>query len=538
VFVWGVPEARARVGNLVVRIAREPSGPALRGADCVVLGNIPWAEIGRELTRELERFVAGGGRLLLLGGPDAYAGGGWAGTPLETRLSPLRVPRDEGTGLALVLAIDHSGSTRGATLAHLKEAARRAVQGITPGERMGLLPFAGRPADALLAPGVLAAGDREAVDAALSGLDLLEARGDTDLPAAIRAAAMHVAGIEARERRVLLLTDGDPDQPPDAAALEAAAAFLRERGVQFGAFVVGDEEAVTRLRRHLAAQDDDVVALDDAAALTAGLLHRVAELRGARERQPRPDRLMAGSDAPFDVQGFLPAWIQRLEVAVDEGARALVEVGYDDLTPARLPFAAVRTVGAGEVAALAWGPACESRTARAPAFQRLEPWIEQLASRSDRGLAADVEDEVLVVSWPEASGQGAIAARSDRGAADLVEIRPGQFRGPLPPGAESGVRVHHDGPGGAERPLRLPDRPDPEHRGAGVDEVRLQAIAAAGGGRRLAPGDTPPPPADPSRLPLAPWLLLGACILLVVDRLWAKPDGPRTGTAARRRGSP
>jgi hypothetical protein len=479
-----------------------------------------------DLTRALERFVAGGGRLLLLGGPDAYAGGGWAGTPFEGRLAPLRVPRREGTGLALVLALDRSGSTRGARLAHLKDAARRALQGLTPGERLAVLPFAGKPASALLAPGVLGAEDPAGLQAALTALDGLDARGDTDLPAAIREAARRAHGIEARERRVILLTDGDPDHPPDEAALASAAAFLAERGVRFGAFVVGDDEAVARLRRHLASgRPEDVQALDDAAGLTEALLHRVAALRAQPERLPRPVRLAAVGPQGPPFLPLTPRAVQRLETAVDAGAAARVFAEYPDLEPARVPFAALRPVGAGEVAALAWGPALEARAERGGALARLLPWIAALASRADRGLAAQLDGEALLVQWGAAAGRGRIGARTDLGAADLLEVRPGLFRGPLPPGAETGVRVGWTG-SPAQRPLRMPSRPAPEQRGSGVDEEALRELAEAGGGRRLAAGEEAPARRREPGVPLAPWLLLAACILLVVDRLWAKPDVP------------
>lgn len=526
VLVWGVPEAQTNAlgDDLVLRVTREPDVAQLEGADAVVLANLPWRAVGLDVTKALERFVAGGGRLLLLGGPEAYAAGGWAGQALERRLSPLRVPRGEGTGLALVIALDRSGSTRGATLAHLKDAARRALQGITPGERMGVLPFAKRPADALLRPGVIRPQDPAALDTVLDALDALEARGATDLPAAVRAAGERANAIEARERRVVLLTDGDPDHPPDIAALKSTARWLADRDIGFFGLVVGDDEAVQRLRRHLAVRPDDVVALDDAAQLSAYLLDRVAKERGQTERLGRPSRLLAGGSPPFRLVGFLPQDVQHLEVAADRGARSLVDALYAEVKPSRVPFAAVRPIGAGEVAALAWGPEFEDGGQRVAAWLRLGPWIRTLASAADRGLSAQIDGETLVVRWPDAAGRGAITAATETGAADLIEVRPGLFRGPLPPGSGRGVRVRFAGSGGESRPLRMPSRPPAEHRGAGVDEAALRRIAAAGGGQRLDSGAAPPAPPHEPRIPLAPWLLLAACILLVVDRLWAKPD--------------
>ena len=532
VLFWGIPEAAGFDAGpeLVVRSRREAEPEELEGADVVVLGNLPWRDLGNETARALERFVAGGGRLLLLGGPEAYAGGGWAGTRLETALAPLRVPRQEGNQLAMVLALDVSGSTQGARLAHLKEAVRRTVQGLVPGERLGILPFRGEPDAGLLAPGVVGYGDASRREALLAAVDALEARGDTDLPAALRRAAERVAALEARTRRVILLTDGDPDNPPSPEALTQVGTFLRERGIGFGAFVVGDDEAVQRLGRYVAAGPEDVVAVDRVETLPLRLLHALGARRHdkALVHVRRPAELRwaePGDPALAPLPGLVPGALHALEVAGDAGAVGLARVQHEGADGYDLPFAGVRTVGAGRVVGLAWGPALEARHAARPAaVAALRPWIQALASASDRGLRADLDGEALVVRWPAAAGAGRILAAAGGPATDLVEAAPGLFRGPLPAGADAGVLVRREAEGGAVRPLHLPARPPAEHRGAGVDRAALQALAAAGGGRRLEPGEPGPAGTAPAGAPLAPWFLLLAGMLLVLDRLGAKPD--------------
>lgn len=519
--LWGFPDGvPAAPAGLVLRARGEPRAADLAGADCVVLENLPWTQLGPERTDALERFVAGGGRALVLGGPDAWAGGGWAGTAFEERLLPLRVPREKGVGLALVLALDHSGSTRGLALAHLQDAVRQAVQSLTPDERLGILPFAGEPDARLLGPGVLREDRPAEVRAALEALDGLQAGGRTDLVAAIEAAARHAEGIQARERRVILLTDGDPDNAPDVAALEKTRAWLGAHEVRFAALVVGDAEAARRLARHLAADPADVVLLEHSRDVPARLLHRIAALRRRGSLLGRPRHLAAvGAGTLLPPLGFAPRDVQRTEAA--PGSALLQVARFPAGQPADAPFAALRRVGAGQVVAVAWGPALEARQRRGAATRALLPWVRRLAAGADRGLAADLEDGALVVRWPEARGRGAVRAVSDGGASDLLERRPGLFRGPLPPGAATGVRVQA---GTLSRPLRLPSRPGPEHRGSGVDASALEALAEAGGGRRLVPGEQPPLRPSGSGPTLAPWFLLAACILLVLDRLLARPD--------------
>ncbi len=536
VLFWGLPEAAAFEGDdtLVVRSQREARPEDLDGADVVVLGNLPWRDLGNDGARALERFVTGGGRLLLLGGPEAYAGGGWAGTRLETSLAPLRVPRTEGNAFALVLALDVSGSTDGARLAHLKEAVRRTVQGLVPGERIGVLPFRRRPDAALLGPGVVAYGETARRDALLAAVDALEARGETNLPLALREAGNRVRGLDARTRRVILLTDGDPDHPPSDEQLAEVGAFLRGRGVGFGAFVVGDDVAVERLRRHVARAPEDVVAVDRVEALPQHLLHALGERRHEagiiRPLRPTEDVLTwALPGDPLlrklervEVRGGLHV----LEVAADEGAVGLARIVRPGAGGFDRPLAAVRPVGAGRVAALAWGPALEREpAARVAALASLRPWVLAMAAASDRGLQADLRGERLIVRWPASAGAGRLLATAGAGpTVSLVETAPGVFAGPLPTGADAGVRVRTEAEGSPLRPLHLPARPAPEHRGAGVDVAALEAVAAAGGGRRLVPGEKGPAGRPPAGAPLAPWLLLLAGILLVLDRLGAKPD--------------
>ena len=71
--------------------------------------------------------------------------------------------------------------------------------------------------------------------------------------------------------------------------------------------------------------------------------------------------------------------------------------------------------------------------------------------------------------------------------------------------------------------MRSVARPPVEHRGVGVDDVALAALAAAGGGRRLAPGEAPPSLSEPASFPLAPFLLLLAAALFLLDRARAVP---------------
>ena len=518
VLVWGDLPPGAWTGPEVPFLVRRFSGwegGVLDAADCVVLSNLPWSRLGDERIADLERFVAGGGRLLLLGGPSSWHGGGWSSTRLEEELAPLRSPRPEGEGTAIVLALDRSGSTADRALEHLVRAARQAAASLAPGEVLAVLPFAARPAPDLVAPGWVSRDDAPGQDAQARALGALQAGGGTDLVAAIEGAADAVLARPARERRVLLLTDGDPDQTLDGEVLGALRARLEAGGVAFYALVSGMPQVAERLREALAARPEHVVLLDDAAEVPPQLLRALAAARHDHHRLAGPARLRWLAPTDAELGSLEPSWVHQLDVV--PGAELLAEASVPD--GARLPFAARRSFGAGDVVALAWGPAAEP--VPAAAATALRGLVGRMATEADRGLLAEVEGAELVVRVPEAAGRGQVQIRSPAGPGTLIEVASGLFRGPLPCDCQRGVSVVLPGPGGAPptvRPLDLPTVPAMEHRGAGVDTLALTRLARAGAGRRLGEGEVPPLRSAPDGRPLAPWLLALAGILFLLER--------------------
>ena len=507
VLVWGdLGQAIAPSGVDVAHVdtlrARDLVGP-----DVVVLSNGPLAEF-RAALPALRRFVASGGQLLVLGGPDAFAAGGWSGSAFERHLMPLHVRVPEGEGFALLLAIDRSGSTADEALGWLQDAAEQTIRGLVPGERLGVLPFAAVPGP-LLGPGFVDANDRAAQDTLRDAVRALRAGGQTNVPAAIRASVRVLAREPARTRRVVLLSDGDPDNVLDAQALASAQEALVTGRVEFAAVVVRMRKAVEQLR----ALSPDVVFLRGSASLPTALAHSMASARGRRERIERPPVASVEPGAGLDALTSMSlAWMHDVRTA--DHVQLLAASG-----PA--PLVAVRSVGAGQVTALAWGPETEAAgQPRQAATRALAPLVAVLARRADRGLAASLDGIDLVVQGPPGLGSLPLVGPGEdlRGVerGTLLEEQPGVYRAPEPPGAPpSGWWTRlPDGP----RALQLPARPDPESRGSGVDMARMQQIARAGGGTVLRGISDWVAPAPRRGISLAPWLLLLATMLFVVER--------------------
>ena len=271
----------------------------------------------------------------------------------------------------------------------------------------------------------------------------------------------------------------------------------------------------------MAPDPNDVVDLRAGTRLAPATLRELAWMRTAaeRDRLPAPSSIEAspGTWAALLPGSWRPGWLHDVESHAE--GRVVARAHLSGVTSFAAPFAAERTVGAGAVHALAWGP--DSSMEPGETARVLVPMVSRLLAEADRGMTADLlEDGRAQMRVPEATGAGALSLVARDRVDAMLEVAPGLFRSEAPAPDEDGLRVR-GGPGvagGLERVVRLPVRPPAEHRGTGPDRARLLGIAEAGGGRLLAEGE-PVPAGAPTRGPsFAPWLLLAACILLVFDR--------------------
>jgi hypothetical protein len=366
------------------------------------------------------------------------------------------------------------------------------------------------------------AGDTGSASALGASLEALVGGGETDLLAGVGAALdLLSAGPASRQRRLLLLTDGDPDHRHALEAWRPVAARVQAAHVRFGALVfTGGEQFLDALTGSGAVDRDSTRSIRGTSLVAGPLLTAMARQRASAERErlqaPEAVEASVGSWADLLPRGWRPAWVHDVEPHPE--ARPVARVRWSQGPVREAPFAAERTVGAGVVHALAWGPTPTDDPARA--WDALAPVLSRLLGDADRGLSADLDDEGrLTVRVPGAVGAGRLWLVDALRAAELLEIAPGLFRSPEAAPESEGLRVRGgEGSNLREQTLRLPLRPPAEHRGSGADVARLRALAEAGGGRVLAPGETPPQPLPTPGPPLTPWLLLTACILLVLDR--------------------
>lgn len=229
----GLTVDRAAPGQLPIGMA------PLVNYDAVILANVAATDLTDRRMRTLNSYVRDlGGGLVVIGGPDAYAPGGYFQTPLEDAL-PLEMQiRDQQRlpQLTLVYIIDRSGSMgipgpSGVENIELaKEAMIRSIDFLQPTDRAGVVSFdTGASWIADIQP-VL---DRFGLQTLIG---TLRASGGTDIQTGYNLAADALTTESSTRKHIILLTDGGADR---ARLVETAEALLRDYDVTTTVISIG-----------------------------------------------------------------------------------------------------------------------------------------------------------------------------------------------------------------------------------------------------------------------------------------------------------
>ena len=164
--------------------------------------------------RNLEAYVKGGGGLLVLGGENSLGSGGYQDTYLDKHVLPVRMDVEasmETPTIALMLAVDRSGSMQGPKMELAKEAARATAESLAAEDLIGVVAF---DAESRLAVRLQRAGNRYRISTDISKLT---ASGGTAIYPALDLAYQSLLTAPAKIKHVILLTDGiAPRQGIDA----------------------------------------------------------------------------------------------------------------------------------------------------------------------------------------------------------------------------------------------------------------------------------------------------------------------------------
>ncbi|MEZ6126601.1 MAG: VWA domain-containing protein [Planctomycetaceae bacterium] len=126
-----------------------PDNPAgLQDYSVVILSNIPAGDLSAGQMQTLRTWVSElGGGFVMLGGDESFGPGGYYRTPIDEIL-PVHCDfekQKEKPGLAMILIIDKSGSMGGQKMELAKDAARAAVELLGAKDQIGVIAFDGSP---------------------------------------------------------------------------------------------------------------------------------------------------------------------------------------------------------------------------------------------------------------------------------------------------------------------------------------------------------------------------------------------------------
>ncbi len=214
--------------------------------DAFVLANISAEQLSDDFIENLENVIKHQGKgLLVTGGDQSYALGGYMMTPLETVL-PVKMDikqKEEEPNLGLVLVIDKSGSmgvgNYGVSKVELaKEAAIRSTEILSDKDYLGIIAFD----DAV--KWVLKTEKMIDKKKAQNAIGTIRAGGGTQIVPSLEEAYLSLKETDAKLKHIILLTDGQAER----SGYERVIKDIREADITVSTVAVGTEADIMLMK--------------------------------------------------------------------------------------------------------------------------------------------------------------------------------------------------------------------------------------------------------------------------------------------------
>jgi uncharacterized membrane protein len=490
--------------------------------------------------------------LVMVGGRDSFAAGGYLNTPLEETLPVYMTVRDRerSPDIAMVAVVDKSGSmadchctgdardtatsgTRGFEKVDIaKEAIMRAAEALTPTDQLGVVAFDNNAHWAVQTAPIN-------LGALQSGLGF-EADGATNIYAGLKAAYDDLVQNPAKLRHIILITDGWSQ----SGAFDELLEDMQAAGITLSTIGTGGGSA--QMLRELAEESGGRY-YDAADATTIPDIFLKETIRTAGEQiveeafQPvpsQPSEILDGLDA-----GRLPILYGYNATTAKGSATVGLLTGRDDPLLAQWQYGLGRAVAWTSDARQQWATEWIGTGTFGTMTAQLVRWT--LPPEDAQGIDVSFspgEDGAMNVEVSSFDEDGAprnffrtvlrlVAPDLETTETVLEQTGPGRYAGTVradDPGAYlvrvAQTRDTEDGAEAASRTLGVVSPAAEEFRRLGVDADALSAFATAGRGREL-PLDletvadiwTHDIAANAFPTPVWPWLLLLAIVLVPID---------------------
>ena len=499
--------------------------------NAVVLVDVPARQLSPRQMTQLQSYVRDlGGGLLAVGGPTSFGLGGYFRTPLEETLPVDMQIQDElrRPTLTIVYVIDRSGSmadsSGGAAKIELaKEAAARSVELLFPGDRAGVVAF---DESASWVVPITEVVDPQAI---AQDVGTLAAGGGTDILAGLQAVAQVLPDDPAPVKHIILITDGgaDPTGIP-----ELVTQLRLEHGITLSAVGIGSDAAP--FLADLAERGGGRYQFaPDPGSIPSIFTEETALVARSYIVEERFYPEQVGSSPILSGITEVPPLLGYVATSAKDLARLLL------ISPAEDPILAVWQYGLGQAAAFTsdatgrWG-------------REWVGWSGYVAfwSQVARAVTAQQEASPLSVSVEQNNGQAYLNVEARAASGDslnglqleakvlapgeagqtltLQQSGPGSYRAPFSSGAPGVYLFRVAGDAGAVTTTAGWVMPySPEYGRPISQEGALLGLVQANGGRLA---DEDPRAAfahtlrgQASALPVRPWALALAAILLVLD---------------------